>query len=88
MPLLTQSSVGNKQKEEQARLRKLENEIKKIEAEIEKLENENEELTELLQTDEVSRQIPSNCRRFLPRLKKTPTDSKNLWNARKASDKK
>ena len=42
------------QKEEQARLRKLENEIKKIEAEIEKLENENEELTELLQTDEVS----------------------------------
>lgn len=42
------------QKEEQARLRKLENEVKKIEAEIEKLENENEELTELLQTDEVS----------------------------------
>ena len=43
------------QKEEQARLRKLENEVKKIEAEIEKLENENEELTELLQTDEVSK---------------------------------
>ena len=42
------------QKEEQARLRKLENEVKKIEAEIEKLENDNEELTELLQTDEVS----------------------------------
>lgn len=42
------------QKEEQARLRKIENEVKKIEAEIEKLETENEELTELLQTDEVS----------------------------------
>ena len=42
------------QKEEQARLRKIENEVKKIEAEIEKLENENEELTELLQSDEVS----------------------------------
>ena len=42
------------QKEEQARLRKIENEVKKIEAEIEKLETENEELTEFLQTDEVS----------------------------------
>ena len=42
------------QKEEQARLRKIENEVKKIETEIEKLETENEELTELLQTDEVS----------------------------------
>lgn len=42
------------QKEEQARLRKIENEVKKIETEIEKLETENEKLTELLQTDEVS----------------------------------
>ena len=42
------------QKEEQARLRKIENEVKKIETEIEKLETENEELTELLQADEVS----------------------------------
>lgn len=42
------------QKEEQARLRKLENDLKKIEEEIEKLEHENEELTELLQTDEIS----------------------------------
>lgn len=66
-PVSSSNADWQAQKEEQARLRKIANEIKKIEAEIEKLEARNDEIDDLLSQEEYysspSKLVPLNTER-------------------------